>query len=126
MKELIIWLCAAILFGILEALLFHSNKNINKKIPFDIHIIFGFVRLCLFIPLLIYSEERFIFAISSIFMFPFLHDGFYYLTRNILSGGKLYPKTFFDQSTTTTAKISLGAFYRIILFLFGAGMIFVL
>lgn len=35
--------------------------------------------------------------------FPFIHDGAYYRTRNIVSKGKHYPLRFWDFSTTSTA-----------------------
>ena len=130
MIELLIWLGISIYFGFVEGLLFHYVKNLNQrfkaKTKLDIHVLFGLIRFIVWLPLLLRSEHGFLFAISSLFCFPFLHDGFYYLTRNICSGGKLYKKTFFDQSTTTTAKISIGSFWRLMLFLFGIGFIFAL
>lgn len=129
MKQILIWQCAAILFGIIEGILFHYNNKLTpkfkEKFVFDIHILFGFIRLCLFFPLIITVENRIIFAMITMFTFPFLHDGFYYFTRNLLNP-KIYKKSFFDDSITTTAVLSLGAFYRIILFVFGEGLIFVL
>jgi len=130
MKELIIWLSAATAFGILEGILFHyKNKfatNFLNRFKFDIHIVFGLIRLILFVPLVILTQERLIFILTALFMFAFIHDGFYYTTRWILSKGKIYKKLFFDSSTTTTAILSLSAFWRLILFIFGLGMIFVL
>lgn len=130
MEELIIWLIIAATFGIIEAFLFDMfpevTKQFHKKWKFDIHIIFGAVRFCFWLPLILLSEEWILFIITSLFTFAFIHDGFYYLFRWMLSNGKIYPKTFFDQSQTTTALISLSAFWRLVLFLFGIGMSFAL
>ena len=130
MKELIIWIISSISFGVIEAILFNYIKGLNTKfkslIGFDIHYLFVVVRLAVLIPLALYTDEWFIFTLIAIFTFPFLHDGFYYQIRKLLSKGKIYPKGFISQSTTTTAKLSFNFGWRLIFFIFGAGMIFVL
>lgn len=130
MEQLIIWLIIAAIFGIIEAFLFDMfpglGRQFYKKLKFDIHIIFGAVRFIVWLPLIYISEEWILFIIISLFTFAFIHDGFYYLFRWMLSGFKIYKKTFFDQSQTTTALISIGSFWRLILFLFGIGMSFAL
>lgn len=117
-------------FGILEAILFHKVKGINKgfkdRCGFDIHALFVVIRLAVLIPLALCTDETLIFTLVAIFTFPFLHDGFYYQMRKLLSKGKIYPKGFISQSTTTTAKLSFNFGWRLIFFIFGAGMIFVL
>jgi len=130
MIELIAWVIIAITLGIIEAFLFHYFKNLNTgfkaMFKFDIHFLFTLIRCVLIAPLIWFIEERLIFGLVCIFIFPFLHDGFYYQVRKWLSGNKIYKKGFIDRSKTTTAKISMSFFWRLILFVFGAGMIFVI
>lgn len=125
-----IWLLVAAANGIIEAFLFHYKKGINEsfkqKMKFDIHKLFVFFRGLMLAPFIIISNEKLIFALFAVLVFSFMHDGFYYQVRNLISKGKTYPKGFLDKSTTTTAVISLSFFWRLILFLFGMGMIPVL
>ena len=129
MKELLIWGLTSMTFGILEAILFHNVKGINKgfkdRYGFDIHALFVVIRLAVLIPLAISVEETFIFVLVAVFIFPFIHDGFYYQFRHWLNN-KSYPKGFLDYTNTSSAKISLSLAWRIIFFIFGLGMVFVL
>jgi hypothetical protein len=130
MRELTTWIIIAIALGIIEALLFHYFKNLNtgfkKAFKFDIHIWFTVLRICLITPLILRVDEMFIFGFICVLIFPFLHDGFYYQVRKWLSNGRIYKKGFIDRSTTTTAKLSMSFFWRLIFFVFGAGMVFVI
>jgi hypothetical protein len=47
-----------------------------------------------------------------VLMFPFLHDGMYYKTRNKINSNT-YPKGWWDTSYTTGALISFNAFERL-------------
>lgn len=51
-------------------------------------------------------------------LFPFFHDGFYYIMRNKLNPS-IYPYKFFDHSTTSTAKFEFTFFIRVVLFIVG-------
>lgn len=124
MIHVLIWIIISITFGVLEGFLFHY-KRISKIFNIDIHVYFNLVRLLIFIPLMMLVQEKIIFSLICMMVFPFFHDGFYYVTRKILSRGKTYPKGFMDKSTTTTAKFSISFFWRLILFIFGISMIFV-
>jgi hypothetical protein len=130
MTQLLIWAIIAIVSGSAEAVLFHKNNgaslDFKYRTGFDIHVAFTAIRAVIVLVLAMFVEHWILFILISALVFPFLHDGFYYQVRNWLSKGRVYPVGFFDQSTTTTAIFSLGIFWRIILFVFGAGMIFAL
>lgn len=61
-------------------------------------------------------------------VFPFFHNGFYYLTRNKIDPTK-YPKGFYDMSSTSISKINFTFIARLILAilgLLGIGLIYFL
>ena len=130
MIELRMWIMFTILSGGVEALLFNYTKGLNERfknmVGFDIHWAFVLIRGASLTPLLIWTSEPFIFGLIALFTFPFIHDGFYYQFRKWLSGCTIYKKGFFDKSPNTTSKLSFGIGTRIVLFLFGAGMVFVI
>ena len=130
MIYLLIWAAFAASTGIAEAFLFNYTKELNEAFKemfkYDIHWLFVKIRAFHLIPILFLVDHWIIFALIAVFTFPFIHDGCYYQTRKILSSGKIYPKGFMDQSINTTAKLSFNFTTRLILFIFGAGMIFVI
>ena len=61
-------------------------------------------------------------AVCFALVFPFWHDGMYYVAYSWLNP-EPYPRRFFDQSTTTSAEISFTFPIRLSLFVIGAGAI---
>ena len=51
-------------------------------------------------------------------MFPFWHDGFYYMYRNNINP-ETYPKRFFDNTTTSNALQNYNFTNRTIMFIVG-------
>ena len=127
-----IWAVIAIVLGVLEALLFSSIKNASKrfkeKFKFDIHLLFTAIRGVLVVLLIwiMNVEEYGMFLFVAALIFPFLHDGFLYMTGKYLSKGKIYKNGFTHQSKTTTAILSFSFFWRVLFFVFGCGMLFTL
>lgn len=126
MIHLIIWWVFTISTGVFEAILFHNTKSLNAKFKdlfkFDIHWLFVFIRAIHLTPLLFISNHWIVLGLFAVFTFPFLHDGFYYLIRKQLSGGKVYPKGWIDKSPNTTAKLSFNFGTRLVFFIFGVGL----
>ena len=114
---IITWVAIALYFGNKEAELFHGNNkksaNFKRKWGVDIHVWFNTMRavpagvMCIIMWIFANAFSALWLGFSFILMFPFLHDGMYYMTRNELSNGDIYKERWRDQSTTTSAKISL-------------------
>lgn len=124
---LIFWILFSSLEGIREGYYwFFKPKDIKEKhehLVFTIQRTFVFsfiVILMLFIKISIF--KTLITGISLMCVFPFIHDGFYYLTRNYLNPSD-YPKRFLDSSTTSSAKIELSLIQRLALFISGLVLI---
>lgn len=115
---IVYWLIFVLISSLVEAILFDANKFKTKYKHYYLTLIRGVV--CL--PLALLNNEPFLFVLFCLFTFPFLHDGIYYTTRNLLNK-KMYPKTWFDQSTDTNAIISLSFFWRLLLFIFSLGLL---
>ena len=131
------WAGFSCLEGFREALFFYVNISSATPINKNLHPMFstqrGFVLLIIFssfqeISLLISGifqltlSEGFmlilwplLFVLSCCLLFPILHDGVYYYTRNKLDA-KVYPKKFWDQTTTSNAKMNFNSINRIIMF----------
>lgn len=63
--------------------------------------------------------EMLVLVVSSILVFPFYHNGFYYLSRNKIDP-RVYEKGFWDEpSKTSTSKINFSLKQRVILFVAG-------
>lgn len=114
---MIYWILFVLISSILEALAFH-----NKLFVKHIHIYLTILRGCFCVPLAYYSNNLPMFILFCGFSFPFLHDGIYYTTRNLLNS-QVYPKRWIDKSTTTNALISLSFFWRLIFFIFSIGFL---
>lgn len=112
------WLIFVLLSSILEGFIFHKNKFKTKYK----HHIMEVIRIVFAIPFVLMSYEPFIFALFISLSFPFLHDGIYYTTRHILNN-KMYPKMWFDRSTTSNAIFNFSIFWRLILFIFSLGLL---
>ncbi|MCO6499114.1 MAG: hypothetical protein J5I47_01910 [Vicingus serpentipes] len=119
--------------GISEAYYFHNNptaaKEFNRNHHFEWHFYASWVRVALFTPLVIWNFIVFggveIIILTTIMIalpFPWFHDGIYYTFRDILKPGT-YPKKWIDFSTTSSAKLSLSAWWRMLLFIIYLGLI---
>ena len=115
---MIYWLIFVLLSSVLEGFIFHNNKFKTKYK----HVIMEVIRIAFAIPFVIMSYEPLIFGLFISLSFPFLHDGVYYTTRHILNN-KMYPKMFFDRSTTSNAIFNLSIFWRLMLFIFSLGLL---
>lgn len=127
---MILWFIFSLTSGLLEALLFHTYNNyaflFKSKYGFDIHLLFVLIRAFFAIPLIYLSEYPPLLFLFMLFSFPFLHDGMYYQMRKFLSEGRIYKKGWFDQSESTSAILSLGAWWRLMFFMLALGLIPVL
>lgn len=95
----IIWCFFAVFSGHFEAYYYEHESKSSFKDNYNEHPLFVAIRLCLFIPLWILTNWQI--AVGLFIIFPFFHDGQYYLNRNNLSG--IYPRRWFDHSTSSTA-----------------------
>lgn len=104
----ILWMLFSIYEGKREAFYFSYKIKVPisqvKKI--DEHVMFTIQRsfVASLICILCFNDvlNCILLLLSLAGCFPFLHDGSYYWTRKKLDG--IYPKGWFDQSTTSTAK----------------------
>ena len=115
---MILWFLFVVISSIVEAYIFHLNKFKTKYK----HVILTLIRGLVCLPLAIFNGEWLPFILVCLFTFPFLHDGIYYTVRHLLNSN-IYPKMWVDKSYTTTAVISLSFFWRLILFIFGLGIL---
>ena len=121
-----LWLVSAVFFGIIEGYLYNYRDSKDIKYKFDLHKTFTFQRAIVLIgialPFILYSEWYYlpIILLSMIFLFPLIHDGSYYMTRHSIDK-KLYKDGFLAESKSSTAKIELGLFQRIILAILECG-----
>lgn len=97
-----------------------DSKNSIKELHPTYFIQRFIVFILLIIPLILLPiiwYKILLFISCIILCQPFIHNGMYYHTRNKLNN-KIYPKKWFDMSTTSTAKSTkyFTAINRIILF----------
>lgn len=91
----IIWILYSIFEGIREAYYW----NLFPTYKFNIHTLFFIQRAMVVIIITAFNIPMFI---ACALVFSFLHNGSYYTTRHVLNKSN-YPKTWFDQSTTSTS-----------------------
>lgn len=113
-----------LLEGKREAMYYHFKNQITGT-DLKEHTLFTLQRSLFLISLLIVFLSQltpiinsllFIFSLSLIF--PYFHDGMYYLTRNKLNTF-IYKKRWKDNSTTSTAKFEIKYQLRLFMFLIG-------
>jgi hypothetical protein len=92
----------SLLEGVREGYYWHFKPK-DPFVKTNEHALFSLQRLILWSTMLF--VVNWVSVLAIICMFPFLHDGAYYTTRNYLDK-TVYPKRFFDESTTSTAKLT--------------------
>jgi hypothetical protein len=124
----IIWALYSLLEGFRESYYWYykaNSKSIDNR--FEIHPVFSFQRVLVLILIsyITYGVLGWWFLLSTIslmLIFSYLHNGFYYLNRNILDD-RIYKLGWKDQSTTSTAKMTKIMTYRNRTIMFMIGVI---
>lgn len=96
------WILYASMEGIREGTYWHV-LGLTRYKPSIEHFVWTIQRMFVFFMAVITTHSIF-FSASLLLAFPFFHDGWYYAERNRHDG--LYPKKFWDQSTTSTAVLT--------------------
>ena len=115
------WVLYSVVEGVREAYYF---DNFPRPTKFNIHIIFMIQRT---IVLAVFCDVfHWVFALVYALMFPFFHDGAYYITRNILNKA-VYQKGFWDEpSKSSTATFDFKLWERTVMLVSGIILIFVI
>lgn len=116
------WLIFAFFEGLTEARLWHHKYKVFKDRvvnTFDSHKAFAIQRgvvliIMSILPYLHFDDRSFfisgLFFLANALIFSFVHNGVMYSHRNYLSkqtsGKEIYPKKWFDQSTTSSAVLT--------------------
>lgn len=114
---IIIWITYSCLDGLRDAHFFHNRNTSTDPDKQNIHWLFSIQRSIVIILMSwIYSKtysalDTGIFSFSMILLFSFLHNGMYYRTRNFLDKN-LYPKKWWDSSTTSESILELSVVSR--------------
>jgi hypothetical protein len=106
--------------GYLEAYFWASFPKINQ---FWSHTMLTIMRGIVALPIAFY--EHWTHLLGVVLMFPFIHDGAYYTTRNHINPS-IYKDKWFDESTTTGAIWSFDALTRTLYFFVGLILICVI
>lgn len=135
----IIWILFGCLEGRRDASFYHANMKTSDPVKENLHWLFTMTRgivlgLITWITLYAYPNQitlsdlwnllpslplpSTMFAISLMFIFSFVHNGVYYFTRNRLDSN-VYPKGFWDDSKSSTARFEISAKTRTILAIIG-------
>ena len=116
--------------GIREAYYFYAKIYIPKEsslAKINEHAMFSiqrgiFILVCSALNYFLISHLTYWSLLTSFFslslMFPFWHDGFYYMYRNNINP-ETYPKRFFDNTTTSNALQNYNFTNRTIMFIVG-------
>lgn len=106
---LLMWFVYSCFEGVREAYYFSIKTKSNLYTDFDEHAMFTWHRtsVAAIAAVLFFASTQniwwtVVYIVTLALMFPFLHDGAYYVTRRKLD--HIYPKGWFDQSATSTAK----------------------
>lgn len=122
---LALWIIEALSFGKQDAFLYHNRMHSSNPDKENIHYLFSidrFVILALgtWVHWLYHSWlSTGVFSLSLLFLFSYFHNGNYYRVRNLLDN-KVYPKGWFDTSTTSEATFEFNVVSRTFLAITGA------
>ena len=127
-----VWNFFAYLEGTRDGSFYHANMTSSNPVKENLHWLFTLTRSIVLglIGVLIYMEYStlitIIYLTYLILTFSCIHNGFYFLTRHKLDNN-IYPKGFFDDSTSSTATININADMRLTMFVVGLiGVIFLI
>jgi hypothetical protein len=112
----VIWVIYAIYEGQREAYYYQAISVFNLKRS-NIHWIYALQRGLFLVVMGLLLKSIFL-PVGLAFIFPFFHDGFYYIRFNILSPMN-YKKRFIDQSSTSTAVMEFNWITRLLMFITG-------
>jgi hypothetical protein len=90
-----VWIIYSLFEGVREAFYW----NLYPAYKFNIHTLFFLQRSLVLIIITAFNIPM---VLACALIFSFLHNGSYYTTRHLLNKAN-YPKTWFDQSTTSTS-----------------------
>lgn len=109
------WIYYSYLEGRREAFYYDALTSSRARHP-NLHLLFALQRMVVLVFCL--SITDYMYATGLVFIFPFFHDGVYYVERNKLNPN-IYLKGFWDDSTTSTAFFEIGIALRVLMLIFG-------
>lgn len=118
------WILCSLLEGCRDSFFYHYRMNSTKPDKYNIHWLFTLERgillsaICFINSIYFSTVNTIIFTSSLILIFSFFHNGMYFTVRHLLDK-TLYPKKWFDNSTSSTATIELSAVARAIMMAIG-------
>ena len=121
---LILWMSTALLEGTRDGFFYYARNTSANPDNKNIHWIFALERLVIisligWIHILSYSIlNTGVFVISLILIFSWFHNGIYYKTRNYLDKN-VYPKGWFDSSTTSESMLEFSVAGRMFMAITG-------
>lgn len=124
-----LWILFSLIEGTREGYLFAYRDSDDPGYMKDLHPLFTLQRaivvIALLLPFLFLARWYFlpIAALAFACVFPLVHDGFYYMTRNSLEKS-IYPEGFRTDDNTSTAKISIKSFFQRIYLTMGGAVVY--